>query len=41
MAREKYRFNTRAGRVFDVVNIALLIAVGVIALVPFVYVTAG
>ncbi|NHI17343.1 carbohydrate ABC transporter permease [Microbacterium excoecariae] len=41
MARERYRFNTRAGRAFDVVNVVLLTAVGVIALVPFLYVLAG
>lgn len=41
MAREKYRFNTPAGRVFDVVNIVLLTGLGLLALLPFVYVTAG
>ncbi len=41
MAREKYRFNTPAGRVFDVVNVVLLSLLGVVALLPFVYVTAG
>ncbi|WP_221585276.1 carbohydrate ABC transporter permease [Microbacterium sp. G2-8] len=41
MARERYRFNTKPGKVFDVVNVVLLIAVGVIALVPFLYVLAG
>lgn len=41
MAREKYRFNTRAGRVFDVVNVVLLSGLGLVALLPFVYVTAG
>ena len=41
MAREKYRFNTPAGRVFDVFNIALMIAVAILALVPFVFVLAG
>lgn len=41
MARERYRFNTPAGRVFDVINITVLAAVGVIALLPFVYVLAG
>src|SRR5690606_9155458 len=41
MAREKYRFNTPAGRVFDVFNVAFLIAIGAIALVPFLYVLAG
>jgi putative aldouronate transport system permease protein len=41
MAREKYRFNTPAGRVFDVFNAVLLIAIGIVALVPFIYVLAG
>ena len=41
MAREKYRFNTPAGRVFDVFNVVLLIAVGIVALIPFIYVIAG
>ena len=41
MAREKYRFNTPAGRVFDVVNVVLLSLLGIVALLPFVYVTAG
>ncbi|MGF6823731.1 putative aldouronate transport system permease protein [Microbacterium sp. ZKA21] len=41
MAREKYRFNTPAGRVFDVFNIALMVAVAILALVPFVFVLAG
>lgn len=41
MAREKYRFNTRAGRVFDVVNVVLLTGLGLLALLPFVYVAAG
>lgn len=41
MAREKYRFNTPAGRVFDVFNIALMAGIGIIALVPFVFVLAG
>ncbi len=27
MAREKYRFNTRGGRIFDVFNVILLSAV--------------
>jgi putative aldouronate transport system permease protein len=35
------RFNTRAGRVFDVLNVVLLIAVGLIAVLPFLYVLAG
>ncbi|WP_193597835.1 carbohydrate ABC transporter permease [Microbacterium sp. YJN-G] len=41
MAREKYRFNTPAGRVFDVFNITLMVVVSIIALVPFIYVLAG
>jgi putative aldouronate transport system permease protein len=41
MAREKYRFNTPAGRAFDVFNVVLLSAVGIVALIPFVYVIAG
>jgi putative aldouronate transport system permease protein len=41
MAREKYRFNTRAGRVFDAFNIVLMVAIAIVALVPFVYVLAG
>jgi len=41
MARERYRFNTPAGKVFDVFNVALLAAVGIVALIPFVYVIAG
>lgn len=35
------RFNTRAGRVFDVFNALLLAAVGALALLPFLYVLAG
>ena len=41
MAREKYRFNTPAGRVFDVFNVIILVVIGLIALVPFLYVLAG
>ena len=41
MAREKYRFNTPGGKVFDVFNVVLLAAVGIVALIPFVYVIAG
>lgn len=41
MAREKYRFNTPAGRVFDVFNVGMLVAVGLLAVVPFAYVFAG
>lgn len=36
--REKYRYNTRAGRVFDGFNIAMLVAIGLLALFPFVFV---
>lgn len=35
------RFNTPAGRAFDVVNVVLLVAVGLLALLPFLYVLAG
>ena len=35
------RFNTRAGRAFDVVNVVLLTLVGLLALLPFLYVLAG
>lgn len=38
---EKDRFNTRAGRVFDVFNVLLMVAVSIVALLPFVYVLAG
>jgi len=41
MAREKYRFNTPAGRVFDVFNVVLMVAIAVVALIPFVFVLAG
>src|SRR5690606_19827646 len=41
MAREKYRFNTPAGRVFDVFNIVLMVLISIVALVPFIYVLAG
>ena len=41
MAREKYRFNTPGGKVFDVFNVVLLTAVGIVALIPFIYVIAG
>jgi putative aldouronate transport system permease protein len=41
MAREKDRFNTPAGRAFDVFNVALMGIVSIIALLPFVYVLAG
>ena len=35
------RFNTPAGRVFDVFNVGLLAAVGLLAVVPFLYVLAA
>ncbi len=35
------RFNTRAGRVFVVVNVVVLSAIGALALLPFLYVLAG
>jgi putative aldouronate transport system permease protein len=35
------RFNTRAGRAFDVLNVVLLTGVGLLAILPFVYVLAG
>ncbi len=35
------RFNTPAGRVFDVVNVVMLLGVGLLAILPFVYVLAG
>ncbi|WP_154795870.1 carbohydrate ABC transporter permease [Occultella kanbiaonis] len=41
MARVKYRFNTPAGKVFDAVNVIVLIGVGTIAILPFLYVLAG
>lgn len=41
MAREKYRFNTPAGRVFDVFNIGLMAAIAGVALLPFIFVLAG
>ncbi|WP_102194638.1 carbohydrate ABC transporter permease [Microbacterium aurantiacum] len=41
MTRPKDRFNTPSGRVFDVFNVALMVIVGVIALIPFVFVLAG
>ncbi len=37
----KYRFNTRAGMVFDAVNILALCVMGALALLPFLYVFAG
>ncbi|TDE89166.1 carbohydrate ABC transporter permease [Occultella glacieicola] len=41
MARVKYRFNTPAGKAFDVVNVVVLVGVGAIAILPFLYVLAG
>jgi putative aldouronate transport system permease protein len=38
MAQEKYRFNTPAGRAFDVVNVTFLAVVGAVALAPFLFV---
>jgi putative aldouronate transport system permease protein len=38
---QSQRFNTRAGRAFDVANAALLTGVGLLALLPFLYVVAG
>jgi len=35
------RFNTRAGRAFDVLNVVLLTGVGLLAILPFAYVLAG
>lgn len=34
-------YNTKAGRAFDVVNVVLLGAVGVVALLPFLFIVAG
>ena len=39
--REKDRFNTPAGRVFDVFNIIILGIFGFVTLVPFLFVIAG
>lgn len=36
--KERYRYNTRAGKVFDVFNVVLLTAIGLVALFPFVFV---
>src|SRR5918994_3564983 len=35
------RFNTAPGRVFDVVNVVVLALVGIVAVLPFLYVLAG
>ncbi|WP_337062087.1 carbohydrate ABC transporter permease [Kineococcus sp. G2] len=41
MARERYRFNTPAGRAFDVANVVVLTVIGLVAVLPFLYVMAG
>jgi putative aldouronate transport system permease protein len=41
MARSSDRFNTGPGRVFDVVNVVVLALVGLVAVLPFLYVVAG
>ncbi|SDK61336.1 carbohydrate ABC transporter membrane protein 2, CUT1 family [Glycomyces sambucus] len=41
MSTSHQRFNTRAGRAFDVLNVALLTGVGLLAILPFLYVLAG
>jgi putative aldouronate transport system permease protein len=41
MARYSDRFNTTPGRVFDVVNVVVLALVGIVAVLPFLYVLAG
>lgn len=38
MAREVFRYNTKAGRVFDVANVVFLTMVGLVALAPFLFV---
>lgn len=35
------RFNTKPGRVFDVVNVVFMVAISVVAILPFLYVLAG
>ena len=35
---EKFRFNTRGGRVFDLVNLIVLSIIGLCALFPFYFV---
>jgi putative aldouronate transport system permease protein len=37
----RYRYNTPGGRVFDVFNVAFLVAVALLAVVPFLYVLAA
>jgi putative aldouronate transport system permease protein len=39
--RTYQRFNTRSGRIFDGVNAVVLVAIGLLALLPFLYVLAG
>ena len=39
--RSSDRFNTGPGRVFDVVNVVVLALVGIVAVLPFLYVLAG
>jgi putative aldouronate transport system permease protein len=39
--RTSDRFNTGPGRVFDVVNVVVLALVGIVAVLPFLYVLAG
>ncbi|MFB9659684.1 carbohydrate ABC transporter permease [Glycomyces mayteni] len=41
MSTTHQRFNTRAGRAFDVLNVVLLTGVGLLAILPFLYVLAG
>ncbi|WP_112138262.1 carbohydrate ABC transporter permease [Glycomyces dulcitolivorans] len=41
MSTTHKRFNTRAGRAFDVLNVAVLTGVGLLAILPFLYVLAG
>lgn len=41
MSKSSYRFNTPAGRVFDVFNIALMGGISIVALLPFIFVIAG
>jgi putative aldouronate transport system permease protein len=38
MKREVFRYNTRAGRAFDVANVVFLTVVGLVALAPFLFV---
>jgi putative aldouronate transport system permease protein len=38
MAREVFRYNTKAGRAFDVANVIFLTVVGLVALAPFLFV---